>query len=40
MWIDGQFELLGSTEIDLSGYWAKDELRMMTAEELQAILNS
>ena len=38
MWLDGQFELLGSTEMDLSNYWAKDELRVMTAEELQAIL--
>ena len=38
MWIDGKFKLLGSTEVDLSGYWAKDDLRVMTAEELQAIL--
>lgn len=38
MWIDGAWELLGSTEVDLSGYWSKQELRAMTAAELQAIL--
>lgn len=38
MWIDGAWVALGSTRIDLSNYWAKDELRAMTAEELQAIL--
>ena len=40
MWIDGSFELLGSTEIDLSNYWAKSDLRVMTSEELQAILTA
>ncbi len=38
MWINGAWVSLGSTEIDLSNYWSKDELRPMTAEELQAIL--
>lgn len=38
MWIDGAWELLGSTEVDLTGYWSKQELRAMTAAELQAIL--
>lgn len=38
MWIDGAWELLGSTEVDLTGYWSKKELRAMTAAELQAIL--
>ena len=38
MWIDGAWEPLGSTEVDLSGYWSKQELRAMTAAELQAIL--
>lgn len=38
MWIDGQWVSLGSTQVDLSGYWAKSDLRAMTAEELQAIL--
>ncbi len=38
MWIDGKWELLGSTAVDLTGYWAKSELAVMTAEELKAIL--
>lgn len=36
--INGKFELIGTTRIDLSGYWSKTELRAMTAEELSAIL--
>lgn len=38
MWIDGKWEVLGSTAIDLTAYWSKDELVAMTAEELKAIL--
>lgn len=38
MWIDGAWELLGNTEVDLTGYWSKQDLRAMTAAELQAIL--
>lgn len=38
MLINGEWEPLGSTAVDLTGYWAKDELRIMTAAELQAIL--
>ena len=38
MWLNGKFELLGSTEMDLSNYWSKNEMRPMTSEELQAIL--
>lgn len=38
MWVDGKWEKLGSTEIDLTGYWAKADLTAMTAAELQAIL--
>lgn len=38
MWLNGAWELMGSTEADLSGCWSKEELRAMTAEELQAIL--
>ena len=38
MWVDGKWETLGSTSIDLTNYWSKAELRVMTAEELQAIL--
>ena len=36
---DGIWELIGSTAIDLSGYWRKDELEEMTAEEALYILN-
>lgn len=38
MWIDGKWEILGSTAVDLDGYWSKQELQAMTAAELQAIL--
>ncbi len=38
MWIDGKWEILGSTAVDLTGYWAKNELAVMTADELKAIL--
>lgn len=38
MWVGGQWELLGSTSVDLTKYWSKEELRVMTTEELQAIL--
>lgn len=34
----GKWELLGSTGVDLSGYWSKQELNIMTAEELEEIL--
>lgn len=38
MWVDGKYELIGSTAIDLTQYWSKDELKIMTSEELQEIL--
>lgn len=38
MWINGSWEILGSTAVNLEGYWSKEELRPMTAAELQAIL--
>lgn len=38
MWISGKWEKIGSTDVDLSGYWAKADLVAMTAAELQAIL--
>lgn len=38
MWIVGKWEKIGSTDVDLSGYWAKSDLTAMTAAELQAIL--
>ncbi len=38
MWIDGKYEKIGDLEVDLSQYWSKSELRVMTAEELKAIL--
>lgn len=39
MWINGKWEILGDTKMDLSGYWSKAELRPITSEELQAIIN-
>ncbi len=38
MWLNGKYELIGSTKVDLSNYWSKEELVPMTAEELAAIL--
>lgn len=38
MWIDSKWELIGSTAVDLTGYWSKQDLQVMTAAELQAIL--
>lgn len=38
MWIDGKWELMGSTVVQLTDYWSKSELRAMTSEELAAIL--
>ena len=38
MWIEGKWEKIGSTDIDLSGYWQKTELTAMTSEDLSAIL--
>lgn len=34
------FELIGTTAVDLSGYWAKEELVAMTTAEVNAILNA
>lgn len=38
MWIDGKWELIGSTAVDLTNYWSKDELAIMTEQELKEIL--
>ncbi len=38
MWINGAWVSLGSTQVDLTNYWSRDDLRPMTAEELAAIL--
>lgn len=38
MLVNGAWELIGTTRVDLSGYWSKDQLRAMTAAELSAIL--
>lgn len=38
MWIDGAFELIGSTKTDLTNYWSKDDLEIMTEEDLDDII--
>lgn len=38
MWINGGYERIGSTEVDLSQYVQKSELRPITEEELAEIL--
>lgn len=39
-YFDGKWEPLGTTKVDLSGYWSKNELTIMTSEELEEILNA
>lgn len=39
MLINGKWEKIGTTRMDLSGYWSKTELKAMTSAELTAILN-
>jgi hypothetical protein len=39
VWINDQWRTLGSTEMDLSGYWAKDELDFLTNTEIQEIID-
>lgn len=38
LWIDGAYELIGSTDVDLSNYWSKDDMEIMTKEDLSKIL--
>ena len=38
LWVDGRWELVGSTAVDLTGYWSKEDLTAMTSEELQEII--
>lgn len=40
MWINGAFELLGSTNIDLSGYLKTADLRPMTNEEIESVFEA
>jgi hypothetical protein len=39
VYIDGKWYSLGTTEIDLSGYWAKDDLAAMTNTEIQTVID-
>ena len=36
MWIANKWELIGSTKVDLSGYWAKSALTEITTAEVEA----
>lgn len=38
LYINGEYEQIGSTTTDMSQYWNKTELQIMTAEELEEIL--
>ena len=38
MYINGEYEQIGSTTADMSQYWSKKELEIMTQEELEEIL--
>lgn len=37
-YFNGKWELIGTTEVDVSKYWTKEELQIMTKEELEDIL--
>lgn len=37
-WINGRFEPIGTTAINLANYWSKTELTPITSEQLQEIL--
>jgi len=38
-YVNGAWIELGTTEIDLSNYWAKDDLQPLTKEEIQDIID-
>lgn len=38
MYINGNYEQIGSTTIDMDLYWSKEELQIMSAEELEELL--
>lgn len=38
VWLGDKYEKIGSTKIDLTNYWSKDELKPMSPEALAAIL--
>lgn len=38
MWINDSWEKIGSTSADLSDYWSREDLKPITSEELQEIL--
>lgn len=40
VWIGTAFEQLGTTEIDMTQYWAKNELVAMTDDEITEIFNT
>jgi hypothetical protein len=39
IYVDGNWFDLGTTKIDLSGYWAKDELVALTNAEIQDVID-
>ena len=39
LWVNGAFENVGSTSIDLSGYVQKSEMHALTNEEILNIYN-
>jgi hypothetical protein len=39
VYIDGEWYSLGNTKIDLSNYWAKDDLVAMTPAEIQKVID-
>lgn len=40
MWINGAFELIGTTAVDLSGYLKTSDLRPMTNEEIENVFTA
>ena len=40
IWTGSAFEKIGDTEVDLSGYWSKEELTAITTAEVDEIIDS
>lgn len=38
IWVDSKFEHIGSTAVDLTGYWNRDNLTAISDEELEEML--
>lgn len=40
IFVNGKYEMLGTTEMDLSGYWSKADFEIATNADIEAIINA